>query len=96
MALAVAALAQSAWAQGCALCYTSASALNKSGIHALDKGIIVLFIPPVLIFAGIFAFLYIRRHAWAPARHDDDFVLEFDRGAAPPAFPSGRRHSLPS
>ena len=46
---------QSAWAQGCVMCYTSASALNKSAAHELDKAIITLFIPPALMFVGIFA-----------------------------------------
>lgn len=53
-------LAQSAWAQGCVMCYTSASALDKRGIHSLDAGIIVLFFPPALIFGGILYFLHRR------------------------------------
>jgi hypothetical protein len=57
-------LSQSAWAQGCVMCYTSASALNKSGATALDKAIVVLWIPPALIFFGVFAFIYRRRNTW--------------------------------
>ncbi len=55
---------RSAWAQGCVLCYTSASALNKNAAHELDKAILVLGVPPVLFFVGIFTFIYRRRGAW--------------------------------
>lgn len=61
---AVLSLGQSAWAQGCVMCYTSASALNKSGASALDKAIIVLWIPPVMIFCGVFFYIYRRRNMW--------------------------------
>ena len=65
------ALGQSAWAQGCILCYDNASALNKKGIHALDKAILVIGIPPVLLFIAIFVYIYRRRHAWRGASADD-------------------------
>jgi hypothetical protein len=61
---AVVSFGQSAWAQGCVMCYTSASALNKSGASALDKAIIVLWIPPALIFFGVFFLIYRRRNMW--------------------------------
>lgn len=57
-------VAQSAWAQGCVMCYTSASSLNKSGASALDKAIIVLWIPPAVIFFGVFFLIYRRRNVW--------------------------------
>jgi hypothetical protein len=57
-------LGQSARAQGCVMCYTTALQLNKSGATALDKAIIVLWIPPALIFSGIFAYVYRRRGSW--------------------------------
>jgi hypothetical protein len=66
--------AQSAWAQGCVLCYTSASALNKNAAHELDKAIITLFIPPALIFFGIFAYIYKRRSAWRTAEPEESFA----------------------
>lgn len=55
---------RSAWAQGCVLCYTSASALNHHAARELDKAILVLGIPPVLFFVGIFGFIYRRRRAF--------------------------------
>jgi hypothetical protein len=54
--------AHSAFAQGCALCYSDASATGPHGIAALRHGILVLAIPPMLIFAAIFFTLYRRRN----------------------------------
>lgn len=51
-----------AFAQGCALCYNDASAASPRGIAALRHGILVLAIPPMLIFASIFVVLYRRRN----------------------------------
>ncbi len=55
-------------AQGCALCYKTAAATGKQGTHTLNQAILVLLIPPLAIFLGIFAFFYRRRNA---ARLDD-------------------------
>src|SRR5579884_4566450 len=52
-------------AQGCAICYNSASALGSRGIHALNQGILILLIPPLLFFLGIFAFFYRRRNVFS-------------------------------
>jgi hypothetical protein len=73
-------LSQSAWAQGCVLCYTSASALNKNAAHELDKAIITLWIPPVLLFGGIFFYIYKRRSAWRDAASDESLAA-FEPGA---------------
>lgn len=55
--------ARSALAQGCALCYNDASATGPQGIAALRHGILILAIPPMLIFAAMIAILYKRRNA---------------------------------
>jgi hypothetical protein len=55
--------AHSALAQGCALCYNDASATGQQGIAALRHGILILAIPPMLIFAALFGILYKRRNA---------------------------------
>ena len=55
--------APQAAAQGCALCYNTAAATGKQGTHALNQAILVLLIPPLAIFLGIFAFFYSRRNA---------------------------------
>jgi hypothetical protein len=44
------------FAQGCALCYNDAAAANAGAIQALRSGILVLLIPPVLIFGAICIF----------------------------------------
>jgi len=54
--------AQAAFAQGCALCYNDAAATGSQGIAALRHGIMILAIPPMLIFATLFAILYKRRN----------------------------------
>ena len=53
---------QAAFAQGCALCYNDAAATGSQGITALRHGILILAIPPMLIFAALFAILYKRRN----------------------------------
>lgn len=54
--------ASSAFAQGCALCYNDAAATGPQAQAALRHGILVLAIPPMLIFAAMFATLYRRRN----------------------------------
>ncbi len=46
------------YGQSCAMCYTSVAGGGKSVIHALQGGIIVLLIPPVLLFAGLTIVLF--------------------------------------
>lgn len=40
-------------AQGCAMCYQSASAAKQAGIQALENGVLVLLIPPLVMAAAI-------------------------------------------
>jgi hypothetical protein len=63
LAATIVAFAPAAFAQGCVMCYTSASAAGKRGEHALDKAILVLLIPPLLLFVGILIFAFRRSHA---------------------------------
>ena len=57
-----AALAQHAAAQACAMCYQNAAASGPQGREALRHGILVLLIPTISLFAGIFGLLYARRN----------------------------------
>jgi hypothetical protein len=41
------------WAQGCALCYTQAAGSGSRVIQALQSGILILVVPPMLICLGI-------------------------------------------
>ena len=51
-----------AFAQGCAMCYSSASAATKAGQNAISKAVIVLLLPPVgFMTVGIGAAL---RYGW--------------------------------
>jgi hypothetical protein len=53
----------SAFAQGCALCYTAADATGSHGQRMLDFGILVLLLPCLILFAGIFVMLVRRARA---------------------------------
>ena len=52
-----------AFAQGCAMCYNSATGASKDGQRAISRGVLVLLIPPVgFMTVGIgLAFEYGRR-----------------------------------
>lgn len=52
-----------AQAQGCAMCYTSASAAKKAGMEALQNGVFILLFPPLLMFAVILWKTFHRRDA---------------------------------
>jgi hypothetical protein len=36
-----------AFAQGCAMCYSTAAAASKDGQHAINRAVLVLLVPPV-------------------------------------------------
>ena len=57
------ACAPAVFAQGCALCYNNAAATGPQGQAALRHGILILMIPPMLIFAALMTILYRRRNA---------------------------------
>ena len=52
--------ARGAFAQGCALCYASASALGQAGQRSLDYGILALLTPALVLFLGVMYLLYRR------------------------------------
>jgi hypothetical protein len=61
--------------QSCAMCYSTVAAGGKPFIHALRGGIIVLLIPPVLLFSGLTILLFRWRtsassRACSLERHD--------------------------
>ena len=51
-----------AFAQGCALCYTTAAAAGPAAARALDLGILVLLVPTLVLFISVIAFA-VRRAA---------------------------------
>ena len=73
--------ASSAFAQGCALCYTDAAATGPHAEAALRHGILILMIPATLIVVGFFALLCRRRNV-------DRESLEHLPAKVPAASPS--------
>jgi hypothetical protein len=55
-------LAPHAAAQGCAMCYQNAAVSGPQGREALRHGILVLLVPTISLFLGIFGLLYTRRN----------------------------------
>jgi hypothetical protein len=50
--------APAARAQGCVLCYTSLSAASPGALHAFQLAMLVLLIPALLLFAGLFLLIW--------------------------------------
>jgi hypothetical protein len=73
----------SVFAQGCAMCYTSAAAAGPAAARAIDYGIIVLLTPALLLFIGIFILL-IRRAA--AATRESERVRLHELRPADPSF----------
>jgi len=57
---AILASASGAFAQGCALCYTSASAIGAHAERSLDYGILALLTPALVLFLSVMFLLYRR------------------------------------
>ena len=51
-----------AFAQGCAMCYTTAAAAGPGAARSLDLGILVLLVPTLVLFVSVLGFA-IRRAA---------------------------------
>ena len=52
--------ARGAYAQGCALCYTTASAAGAAAERSLDFGILALLAPALTLFLAVMFLLYRR------------------------------------
>jgi len=64
------------YAQGCAMCYTTAASARAGAIQALRSGILILLVPPLAMFAGIFVVIYRSRNRFYDAA---DWTVEKDR-----------------
>jgi len=62
VALAVVSFAPQAFCQNCALCYTQAASSGSRMIEALRSGILVLIVPPTLMWLVIAAIAYSKRN----------------------------------
>jgi len=55
------ATAPRAVAQGCAMCYQNAASSGAQGRAALRHGILILLVPALSLFLGVFLLIYRRR-----------------------------------
>jgi len=62
-------LAPPASSQSCALCYTQAASSGSRMIEALRSGILVLIIPPTLMWLVIAAIMYSKRNQFKRAEN---------------------------
>jgi len=65
--LALAALSLPAFSQSCALCYTQAASSGSRMIEALRSGILVLIVPPTLMWLVLGSILYAKRNRFKHA-----------------------------
>lgn len=84
-----AAIAPHAAAQGCAMCYQNAASSGTQGRAALRHGILILLLPALALFIGIFVLIYRRRN---PADFDRRVSLRArsirDSAARPTKIPT--------
>ncbi len=64
--LVISSAAHKLYAQSCAMCYTTVAGGGKGVIHALQGGIVVLLIPPVLLFSALTILLFRWRTSASP------------------------------
>ena len=77
------------YAQGCAMCYTSAAAAKAGAVHALRSGILILLLPVLVMCSGITVVIYRSRDRflggaeWSPAQERElhDLITQMDAGA---------------
>jgi hypothetical protein len=55
-----------AHAQGCVLCYTSLAGASPNGLHAFQLAMLVLLVPALLLFLGLFLLIFRRRATRQP------------------------------
>ena len=72
------AIPQALGAQSCPLCYQSAASGGPQFIQALRNGILILFIPPFLIFGAIFYAAYRKRDQFNTTEGITRIEFEFD------------------
>jgi hypothetical protein len=60
-------LSPSGFSQSCSLCYTQAASAGSRMIEALRSGILVLIVPPTLMWLVIAAIAYSKRNQFKEA-----------------------------
>ena len=69
LGLAMVVLSPPAFSQNCALCYTQAASSGARMIEALRSGILVLIVPPTLMWLVVAAIAYTKRNQF---KHSDN------------------------
>jgi hypothetical protein len=80
-----------AYAQGCAMCYSSAAAAKAGAIQALRSGILILLLPVLVMCAGIFVVIHRSRNRfngaveWAAGQDREwrEMLIRMDRDEKP-------------
>jgi cbb3-type cytochrome oxidase subunit 3 len=83
LAAAILSFAPAALAQGCVMCYTSASAAGQRGERALDAAILVLLVPVLLLFIGILVFAFRRSRAQSARKRQTLPALDVESASQP-------------
>ena len=65
LAVFVLAFAPRAFAQGCALCYTTAAAAGPAAARSLDFAILVLLVPTLILFVAVLVLAFRRANSLA-------------------------------
>jgi len=52
-----------AFAQGCALCSTAASAAGAKAQKALSRGVLILLVPPTAVMLGLIGIVFRQRRS---------------------------------
>jgi hypothetical protein len=66
------ALSPPAFTQNCALCYTQAASSGSKMIEALRSGILILIVPPTLMWLVLAYILYAKRNKFKQAQNAPD------------------------
>jgi len=77
------------YAQGCAMCYTSAAAAKAGAVQALRSGILILLLPVLVMCSGITVVIYRSRNRflgtaeWSPVQDRElrELLTQMDAGA---------------
>ena len=82
----------------CIMCYMSASSSGERGAQVLRMGILVLAVPTLLTFAGVFLLAYRRRNPaeWQDEWREDLFPASYDESDSGLPFPAGQQSQFPS
>jgi hypothetical protein len=77
LAFAAFTLAPPVFSQSCALCYTQAASSGRHMIEALRSGILILIVPPTLMWLVLAAIAYGKRNQFKHAENPPDSASDW-------------------